>query len=54
MSHKGTPRLRYAFGSVSIKLDSKSVVKINYDVPITSAAKLKRHKVQNWLIQTYF
>ena len=47
MSHKGTPRLRY-------DLDSKSVVKINYDVPITSATKLKRHKVQNWLIQTYF
>ena len=28
-------------------LDPKSVVKINYNVPITSGTKLKKHKVRN-------
>ena len=33
-------------------LDTKSVVKINYDAPIASTTNLKKHKVQNGLIQT--
>ena len=35
------------FGPASITLDTKSVVKIKYHVPITSATKLKKHKVRN-------
>ena len=30
------------------------IAKINYHVPITSATKLKKHKVRNELIQTFF
>ena len=44
----------YTFGPASIRLDPKSVVKINYNVPITSGTKLKKHKVRNELIWTYF
>ena len=35
-------------------LDTKIVVKINYDVPLASTTKLKKNKVWNELIQTYF
>ena len=35
-------------------LDTKGTVKIKFNVPITSATKLKKHKVRNGLIQTYF
>ena len=49
MSYRGTPRLLNTFESASIKLDTKSVMKINYDVPIHSATKLKKHKVRNWV-----
>ena len=34
-------------------LGTRSIVKINYDFPIASATKLKKHKVRNRLIQTY-
>ena len=38
----------------SILLDIKGAVKRNYDVPITSTTKLKKHKVRDKSIQTYF
>ena len=47
-------RLWYTFGPAYITLDTKSVVQINYNVPITSGTKLKKVKVRNELIQTYF
>ena len=49
-AHKGFPRLWNTFGPASITLDTKSTVEINYEVSETSAAKLKKHKVRNWLI----
>ena len=51
---RGTPRLWYTFRSASNTLDTKSVVKINYHIPIASATKLKKHKVPSELTQTYF
>ena len=60
MSYIGTIRLWYTFEHEFITLDTKSD-KIKY-VPIISATKLKKHKVQkpkkhkvqNELIPTYF
>ena len=48
------PRLRNTFGFASILLDTKGAVKRNYDVPITSTSKRKKHKVRDKSIQTYF
>ena len=39
----GTPRL--TFRPVSIKLDTKDLLKIIYDIPVTSATKFKKHKI---------
>ena len=52
--YRGTTTIWYTFGPASVTLDTKSVVKINYHVLITSATKLKKHKVWNELIQTGF
>ena len=49
LSYRGTPRLWNTFEFASVTLETKSVVKINYDAPIHSAKKLKKHKVQNWV-----
>ena len=49
-----TARLLYTFRPDSITLDTKNVVKINYDVPAKSATKLKKYKVRNELIPTLF
>ena len=54
LPYRGTPRLGSTFGPDSIALDTKNVVKLNYDVSITSATKLKKHKVRNELISIYF
>ena len=54
LSYRGTPRLGLTFGPDFITLDAKSVVKTNYEVPTTSATKLKKQKVRNELIPTYF
>ena len=49
LSYRGTPKLWNTFESASFTLDTKSVVKINCDVPIHFATKLKKHKLQNWV-----
>ena len=54
LSYRGTKRLWYTYGPATVTLDPKSVVKINCHVPIRSATKLKKHKVRNELIPTYF
>ena len=54
LSYRVTPKLSYTFGPDSITFDTKRVVKINQDVTMTSATKLKMHKIRNELIQTYF
>ena len=46
MSYRGTPRLWYTFSPAFITLGTKTVAKINYHVPIKSAAKLKKHKAE--------
>ena len=48
MSYKRTPRLWNTFEFASITLHTKRVVKINFDVPIYYAAKLKKQKARNW------
>ena len=40
LSYRGTPRLSYTFVP-AIMLDTKSEVKINYHVPITSGTKFR-------------
>ena len=49
-------KLYYSLTEVlqDVTLHTKRVVKINYDVPITSLTKLKKHKVRYESIQTYF
>ena len=48
------PRPWNTFGFASILLDIKGAVKRNYDVPIISTTKLKKHKVRDKSKQTYF
>ena len=42
MFYRGIPRLWNIFECASITLHTKSVMKINYAVPIHSAAKIKK------------
>ena len=49
-TNKGTPRFWNTFGPASIILDTKDAVKINYDIPVTSATKLNEQNVWNRLI----